>query len=143
MTNENAFSEILDSLPPKAARSRLEPYSKLIFELHRRGRTYREIAKVLSERCNLQTSRSTVNDFVRARLQRKRNKSRPIDKKLRAGAPTSGHKSNISAETAADEIHKRIEDLRHRQRPTEKESELFQYDPDQPLKIMHAKAAEK
>lgn len=49
MTKET-FETILDSFPPKSSRSRLEPYAKLIMELHRRGRTYREIVRILSER---------------------------------------------------------------------------------------------
>ena len=34
------FQDILDSLPEKPARSRLEPYRELIEELRRRGRTF-------------------------------------------------------------------------------------------------------
>src|SRR5579872_6381706 len=61
------FQEILDSLPPKRPRSRLEPYAELIAELRQRGTTYRKIAAILTERCQLQTSASTVHDFLRVR----------------------------------------------------------------------------
>ena len=35
---------ILESLPPKSPRSKLEPHRELIRELRRKGRTYREVA---------------------------------------------------------------------------------------------------
>jgi len=59
------FDRILDNLPEKRSRSRLEPYAVLIRELLRRHRTYREIASVLLERFQLHTSISTIHDFVR------------------------------------------------------------------------------
>ena len=61
------FRAILDALPEKPPRSRLEPYSELIDELRRRRRTYREIVDVLAEKCNLRASISTLHDFVRAK----------------------------------------------------------------------------
>src|SRR5579864_9456177 len=66
------FQEILDSLPPKRPRSRLEPYAELIAELRQRGTTHRKIAAILTERCQLQTSASTVHDFLRLRTPTKR-----------------------------------------------------------------------
>jgi hypothetical protein len=43
---DDKWIDILSSLPPRPARSRLEPYCDLIEELRRRGRTYREITSV-------------------------------------------------------------------------------------------------
>ena len=68
---DDKLQVILDSLPEKPPRSRLEPYCELIDELRRRGRTYREIARILVEKCQLQVSRSTVHDFVRGRSRTK------------------------------------------------------------------------
>src|SRR4029450_2202812 len=67
------FEEILNSLPEKPARSRLEPYGRLINELLRRSRTYREIARILAEKCQIKVSISTIHDFVRLRSRAKRN----------------------------------------------------------------------
>ena len=61
------FQDILDSLPEKPPRSRLEPYRDLIEELRRRGRTFREIAHILREKCHVETAASTIHDFVRVR----------------------------------------------------------------------------
>ena len=70
------FQEILDGLPEKLSRSRLEPYRPLIEELRRRGRTYQEIVKILEEKCQLHSAISTVNDFMRRCARRKQNPSK-------------------------------------------------------------------
>ncbi len=133
MTKET-FEAILDSFPPKPSRSRLEPYAKLILELHRRGRTYREIARILSERCDIRTSRSTVNDFVRSRTKKARNmqKRALLEAKQK---PISVAKITLSSKTgvAIDKIQKRIAELKHRPVSADGQSQLFQYNPDKPL----------
>jgi hypothetical protein len=139
MTTENTFKTILDSYPPKPSRSRLEPYAELILGLHRRGRTYREIARILSEHCDIQTSRSTVNDFIRARSKRTRNSQKcgSREQKTRPQNSVLLPKTEIPAETglAMDEIQKRIADLKRRPVPTKAESQPFNYDPDKPLSL--------
>ena len=58
------FKEILDGLPSKRPRSRLEPYGELISELRRRGRTYRDIAHILGEKCQVQVTASVLVGFM-------------------------------------------------------------------------------
>jgi hypothetical protein len=64
---ENALQAILDSVPPRRRRSKLEPYAALIRGLRARGRSYREIVTILRERCGLHVAMHTVYHFVRAR----------------------------------------------------------------------------
>jgi IS30 family transposase len=66
---DDKVNEILDRLPPKPPRSRLDPHAALIEELRRRGRTYREIARVLAEDCQVHSSPSNIYYFVRLRAQ--------------------------------------------------------------------------
>jgi len=47
------LKKILDELPCKPPRSRLEPYREFIEELRGRGQTYREIAEILADKCAL------------------------------------------------------------------------------------------
>jgi hypothetical protein len=61
------LKQLLRTLPEKPPRSRLEPYREFIEELRRLKRTYRNIAAILAEQCNLQVSASGIHDFVRAR----------------------------------------------------------------------------
>jgi hypothetical protein len=141
MTDNNTIKVILDSLPPKRFRSRLEPYTQLILELHRRGRTYREIAQILTERCSVQTSRSTVNDFLRAHLRRAQNwqKIEKIERpQNRPHKSVVSMKDKIPLETAVvtDEIQKRIAAFKSRpMTETEKNPKIFHYDPEQPLQL--------
>jgi hypothetical protein len=73
---DDKFQDILDSLSEKPPRSRLQPYGELIDELRRRGRTYRDIAGILAEKCQLQVSVSTVHDFVRVRSRTTRKSAK-------------------------------------------------------------------
>jgi hypothetical protein len=58
---------ILDRLPPKPPRSKLEPYSELIQELRQRGRSYRDISGILATCCGVTAAAHTVYNFVRNR----------------------------------------------------------------------------
>ena len=55
--DDDQLRDIIAALPEKLSRSRLEPYRKLIAELRRLGRTYREIALLLGEKCQLRVRR--------------------------------------------------------------------------------------
>jgi hypothetical protein len=68
---EDKFQDILNRVTRKSGPSRLEPYAELIDELRLRGHTYRDIASILAESCQFQTSKSTLNDFVLVRSRRK------------------------------------------------------------------------
>ena len=70
---DTRFEAILNSLPAKESRSRLEPHSELITEMRKRGHSYREITQVLKKACGLKVGTSTVNDFVLTR-----SKSKPM-----------------------------------------------------------------
>jgi len=64
---DDDVNEILDRLPPKLPRSRLDPHAALIEEMRRRGRTYKEIARVLAEVFQLHSSPSNIYYFVQYR----------------------------------------------------------------------------
>lgn len=57
----------LANLPPKTPRSKLEPHRELIRELRRSGRTYREVARLFSERLGFHVAPSTLHSFVKVR----------------------------------------------------------------------------
>src|SRR5213596_3531083 len=114
---DDNFQDILDNLPEKPSRSRLEPYGRLIDELLRRRWTYRRIARILAEKCQLKVSCSTIHDFVRRRSRSKRNLSKrraPGPAEIMRGRPParSEGKTRVSAEEQemppVDEVHQRI-----------------------------------
>jgi IS30 family transposase len=145
------FEEILNSLPEKPARSRLEPYGRLINELLRRSRTYREIARILAEKCQVQVSISTIHDFVRLRSRAKRNPPK-------CQTPGSGEKTPVSTTVhdrektrapaekeifAVDEVHQRIAALKQRTEPRQTSSKQFHYDPSEPLHLPQTSVPKK
>ena len=72
--DEDQLRNIIAALSEKLSRSRLEPYRQLIGELRRRRRTYREIARILGEKCDLLISATAVHNFVRLHLRRRPNR---------------------------------------------------------------------
>jgi hypothetical protein len=69
--NRNAFAEFAD-LPSKPPRSKLEPHRELIRELRRKGRTYREVARLFEERLGLHVAPSTLHSFVKVRAKHRK-----------------------------------------------------------------------
>jgi len=135
------FDRILDSLPEKRSRSRLEPYAVLIRELLRRHRTYREIASVLLERFQIHASISTIHDFVRRwmvsgkKVGRNRIEGAQQNaKKDTANTAGKMQMPNVEVPVTSDEVQKRIAALKSRPIP-KAETKIFHYDPDQPLHI--------
>jgi hypothetical protein len=69
---EPVLQSILESLPPKSPRSKLEPHRELIRELRRKGRTYREVAQLFHDRLGLHVAPSTLHSFVKVRAKHRK-----------------------------------------------------------------------
>jgi hypothetical protein len=142
---DSKFDAILNNLPAKQPRSRLEPYSELITEMRKRGRTYREIANVLKKACGLEVGASTVNDFVLARskskAKRSRSSSRTIATKKNTEGLTSTYKDTEARRGTARPrkalkgIARAIKELQDRPVKTSTKKVLFEYNPDEPLRL--------
>ena len=134
---ETKFKEILDGLPSKRPRSRLEPYRELIRELRRRGRTYRDIAQILGEKCQVQVTASGVHDFVRARSRVKGKSPKRVatDAMKTATAFGAGIRDSAQKPSVDDEVRRRIVALKARKPVTKAASDEFQFDPTQPLRL--------
>lgn len=128
------FKEILDGLPSKPPRSRLEPYRELIRKLLRCGRTYRDIAYILGEKCEVQVTASGVHDFVRrrSRLRGKSSGRIAIHALKTAASPIvdSTHKA-----TDDDQVQRKIATLKARKTVTKAPPDAFRFDPTQPLRL--------
>jgi IS30 family transposase len=128
------FQEILDALAQKPPRSRLEPYRDLIEELLKRGRTYREIRKILADKCDLRIALSTLYSFMVPHSRAARRTSLSERPNEIENAPTREEKQDGNQRHIND-VRQRIEALKRR-KATEKEPEGFSYDPDQPLRLL-------
>ena len=126
---DEKFREIIESLPVKRSRSRPEPYRQLIAELRRLRRTYREIAQVLGEKCQLQVSAAAVHNFVRLHLRRKRNAvprqpsrfiaTPPVATTVMSQRPSNEGSRKMERPPAVsdEEVRRRIQDLKRRSVP--------------------------
>src|SRR5580704_13137470 len=106
-TMDTDLKKILAELPIKPPRSRLEPYREFIDELRSRGRTYRDIAEILAEKCAVQVTGSGVHDFVRTR-SRAKTKSNPLPVSNPVAAETS------PASASSEEVQRKIAALKAR-----------------------------
>jgi hypothetical protein len=110
---------IIEELPDKPPRSRLEPYKEFIEELRGRGRTYKDISGILAEKLSIRVTAAGVHDFVRRR--------RPANAKLRRG----------SGESIANRTTRPMESASVVASDTSVERDMpeFRFDPDEPLRL--------
>jgi hypothetical protein len=93
----------LADLPPKPPRSKLEPHRELIRELRRKGRTYRDIARIFRERLNLSVTPSTIHSFVKVRAKhRKRTQFELPPAATDAPSPVSDQIAAFKAKPTAE-----------------------------------------
>jgi hypothetical protein len=140
------FQAILNALPANPPRSRLEPYRELILEMRKRGRSYREIASVLMHACDIRVGTSTINDFVLCHT-----KSRSTHKISATKIQATTNKNSvvlrstyknrkdiqgpISTPKALEGIARNIKEVKNRPPQTRKKKLLFEYNPDEPLRL--------
>jgi hypothetical protein len=146
---DSKFDAILNNLPAKQPRSRLEPYSELITEMRKRGRTYREITNVLKKACGLKVGASTVNDFVLARSNSKAKRFPSASKTIATNKNKEGLRSSYKdtearertgrSQKALEGIARTIKELKGRPPKTGAKKLLFEYNPDEPLRLQHNK----
>jgi hypothetical protein len=128
------LKKILAELPIKPPRSRLEPYREFIEELRSRGRTYRDIAGILAEKCAVQVTGSGVHDFVRTRSRATTNSAGRMTKSNPLAASNAVVKTS-PASTSSEEVHRRIAALKARNTAVEQRPHGFEYNPDEPLRL--------
>lgn len=136
---DGAFKDIVSRVNAKQGRSRLEPYGELVEELRSKGSTCRDIAALLAEKCQFRTSKTAVNNFVRARARKRRNALRKLSRS-ESGWPPAVSKPlpRYSTETQSDdEIRKKIAEKKARKPVPEPAPDVFHYDPDQPLRLIN------
>jgi hypothetical protein len=63
---------LLETIPQKSPRSKLETHRELIRQLRRKGCTYRDIVRILHERVGLEVAVSTIHSFVKVRAKHRK-----------------------------------------------------------------------
>jgi IS30 family transposase len=125
---------LLDQIPEKPPRSKLEPHLEVIRELRRKGRTYQEIAQFFREHLNVRVASSTIHAFVQVRARRRQRRPQielpPPTMPERETAPAA----NSSATSEIDgDVMERIAALKRRRPPEKPEKPRFEYDESEPL----------
>jgi hypothetical protein len=125
---------LLDQIPEKPPRSKLEPHLEVIRELRRKGRTYQEIAQFFREHLNVGVAASTIHAFVQVRARRRQRRPQielpPSTMPERETAPAA----NASATSEIDgDVMERIAALKRRRPPEKPEKRRFEYDESEPL----------
>ena len=103
---EPELRTILEYSPQKPPRSKLEPHRELIRELRRKGRTYREVARLFHDRLGLHVALSTLHSFVKVRAKhRKRTQFElpPVGQAAAAVSPALDPVAALKAKPAVRE----------------------------------------
>jgi hypothetical protein len=133
---DDSIDEILKRLPTRPPRSRLDPHAELINELRRHGRTYREIACLLMEVCQVRTSPSNIYYFVKIRAKEaKRGKARRAGRN-EAALPGTDEVASAQFRQLPTDVAHRIAVLKQRKPSSEGSSVGFPFDPDEPLRLI-------
>ena len=131
MLDEAQIQALLQDLPERAIRSGLEPYRGLILELRRRSFSYRQIPKLLVERCGFEISHSAIHDFVR-----KHGATQPLVKPSGTEEPPAAFAHLNPERRGADtSIRQRIEALKGQKPASQVEETGFRFDPAKPLHL--------
>lgn len=104
------ISGLLDDLPDKPPRSKLEAHADVITTLRRKRRTYREIAQFFREHLSITVSPSTIHDFVRVRRGRKNGKPTRFETWFLL-------RQNVSTESTRSGIHHQQTRTRFKESP--------------------------
>jgi len=126
---DQKIRQLVNQLPPKPFRSKLEPHLDLIRELRQKRLTYEEIAHFLAENLNLTVAPSTIYAFmhVRARSCRQSATAVPL---VHDQSPPPGSAGDIAAHIQA------IKDRSALSRQSQSEKPRFEYVEGQPLTLL-------
>jgi hypothetical protein len=117
---------LLDSIPQKPPRSKLETHRELIRQLRRKGCTYRDIVRILHERVGIEVAVSTIHSFVKVRAKHR--------KQVQYELPLESEPKSIS--TSPDEVASRIAALRAKPIEQKAKPKHFHFEESEPLKLV-------
>jgi IS30 family transposase len=145
--DDDRLRAILEKLPPKRGRSKLEPYAALIRELRVRKRSYRQIREILRDRCDLRVGLHTLFHFIRKReLQKaspkrtRRSRKSFASEELNPSRPRQIVPPALS--NSSEDIQKRIAALKTRSIPSVPERKEFAFDENEPLRLINKQRKE-
>jgi hypothetical protein len=118
---------LLDSIPQKSPRSKLETHRELIRQLRRKGCTYRDIVRILHERVGLDVAVSTIHSFIKVRAKHR--------KQVQYELPPLGSEST-SIRINPDDVASRIAALKAKPVEQKEQPKHFHFEESEPLKLV-------
>ncbi|HEV2399904.1 MAG TPA: hypothetical protein VGS27_23385 [Candidatus Sulfotelmatobacter sp.] len=118
---------MLDSIPQKPPRSKLETHRELIRQLRRKGCTYRDIVHILHERVGLEVAVSTIHSFVKVRAKHRKQTQYELP-------PLESESKPISL--SSDDVAFRIAALRAKPIEQKAKPKHFHFEETEPLKLV-------
>ena len=119
---------LLDSIPQKPPRSKLETHRELIRQLRRKGCTYRDIVRILHERVGLDVAVSTVHSFIKVRAKHR--------KQVQYELPPLEPQSSGSTRMSPDDVESRIGVLKAKPVERKAKPKHFHFEESEPLKLI-------
>jgi hypothetical protein len=93
---------LLDTIPQKPPRSKLETHRELIRQLRRKGCTFRDIVRILHERVGLDVAVSTIHSFLKVRAKHRKQ----VQYELPPLEPQSPVTARMNLETLPPELQR-------------------------------------
>ena len=118
---------LLDSIPQKPPRSKLETHRELIRQLRRKGCTYRDIVRILHERVGLEVAVSTIHSFVKVRAKH--------PKQVQYELPPLESESKLIS-TSPGGVASRIAALKAKPVERKAKPKHFHFEESEPLKLV-------
>jgi hypothetical protein len=118
---------LLDSIPQKSPRSKLETHRELIRQLRRKGCTYRDIVRILHERVGLDVAVSTIHSFIKVRAKHRKQVQYELPP-----LESESTRSRISLE----DIASRIAALKAKPVEQKAKPKHFHFEESEPLKLV-------
>ena len=145
---DEKLRQLLDQMPERPPRSKLEPHAEVIRELRKKRRTYGEIATFFREHLQLSVAPSTIHDFVKTRARQARQSAAsdpelPVSSSAEVRTESvSKPPSEITASGVSDDVRNRIRALKAQPSPAKPERPRFEFNPQEAL-TFHPKPKEK
>jgi len=119
---------LLDSIPKKSPRSKLETHRELIRQLRRKGCSYRDIVRILHERVGLDVAVSTIHSFIKVRAKHR--------KQVQYELPPLEPESSVSARSSPDDVASRIAALKAKPVGQKTKPIHFHFEESEPLNLV-------
>ena len=118
---------LLETIPQKPPRSKLETHRELIRQLRRKGCTYRDIVRILRERLGLDVAVSTIHSFVKDRAKHR--------KQIQYELPPLEPESPL-IRVSPDDVASRIAALKAKPIGQKAAPKHFHFEESEPLKLV-------